>query len=116
MNPDNKHEAVRRFIHLVLYQAQQDQATELIVGAASASEHTPIRYKVGDTWYDISPFPSHIRKDILAELARMAALPAGQFPNEGVLDANFEDVRLRWVVGMISPEAECLLKRVQNGE
>jgi hypothetical protein len=106
--------AVRRFIHLVLFQAQQDHATELVLGATSASGDTPIRYKVEGAWYDMSPFPSHIRPDVIAELARMARLPVGQFPNEGVLDVTFGDVRLRWTVGMTTADGECMLVRVQD--
>lgn len=110
--PESGHEsAVRRFIHLVLFQAQQDGATELVIGAAPASGDTPIRYKVEDTWYDMSPFPSHIRPDVIAEFARMAKFPVGQFPSEGVLDVRFGDVQLRWIVGMTSADEECLLKR-----
>jgi type II secretory ATPase GspE/PulE/Tfp pilus assembly ATPase PilB-like protein len=78
--------AVRRFIHLVLFQAQQDDATELVIGVTPTNGDTPIRYKVGDAWYDMSPFPAHIRRDVVAELAQMAGLPLGQFPSEGVLD------------------------------
>jgi type II secretory ATPase GspE/PulE/Tfp pilus assembly ATPase PilB-like protein len=111
---ESKHDgAIRRFIHLVLFQAQQDQATELVIRVATPSGGTPIRYKVEDTWYDLSPFPSHIRPDVVSELARMAKLPAGQFPNEGVLDVTLGDVRLRWTVGMTSADAECMLVRVQ---
>jgi len=113
--PDSKHEgAVRRFIHLVLLQAQQDAATELIIGTAAISGGTSIRYKVAATWYDMSPFPSHIRRDGIAELSRMARLPVGQFPSEGVLDITFGHVRLRWIVRMTNPDAECMLTRVQD--
>jgi type II secretory ATPase GspE/PulE/Tfp pilus assembly ATPase PilB-like protein len=104
--------AVRRFIHLLLFQAQQDHATELVIGATSASGDTPIRCKVEDTWYDLSPFPSHIRPDVIAELARMAKFPVGQFPNEGVFDVTFGDVQLRWTVGMTSADGECILVRI----
>lgn len=38
---------IRRFITLVLMQAEADRATELVVGVASeGSEGTPIKYKV----------------------------------------------------------------------
>lgn len=105
---------VRRFIHLVLLQAQQDHATELVIGPAPTSGETPIRYKFEDKWYDLSRFPSHIRRDVLAELARMAKFPVGQLPNEGVLDETFGNIRLRWVVVMTSADEECTLVRVQD--
>ena len=106
--------AVRRFIHLVLFQAQQDQATELVIGAAPTSGDTPIRYKVGNAWYDVSPFPSHIRPDVISELVRMARFHTGRIPNEGVLDESFGDVRLRWTVAMTSADGDCKLVRVQD--
>ena|SRR5450631_190095 len=106
--------AVRRFIHMVLLQAQQDQATELVIGIASSTGGTPIRYKVEDTWYDMSPFPSHVRPDVISELVRMAKFHAGQIPGGGVLDESCDDIRLRWIVGMTSADGECMLMRVQN--
>ena len=112
---DSKHESgVRRFIHLVLLQAHQDGGTELVIGATQASGGTPIRYKVGDTWFDVAPFPSQFRRDVIAELARMAGLPAGHFPIEGVLGVTLGDVRLRWIVLMTSADAECILMRFQD--
>jgi hypothetical protein len=106
--------AVRRFIHLLLFQAQQDQATELVVGTALPIEDTPVRYKIGDSWYDMSPFPSLIRAEVVAELARMAKLPVGQFPNEGTLDVSFGNVRLRWIVRITGIDEDCTLVRVQD--
>ena len=104
--------AIRRFIHLILLQAQQDQAMELVIGAAPATQDTPIRYSVEGTWYQMSPFPSHIRPAVVLELARMAKLPPGQFPSEGVLDVTFGSVGLRWTVTMTSVDDDCVLMRV----
>ena len=106
--------AVPRFIHLLLLQAQRDEAAELVIGAASSSGNTPMRCKVRDIWHDLPPFPARIRRDVVAELARMAGLPAGRFPSKGVLDVRFGDIRLRWVVAMTSADGECTLKRVDG--
>jgi len=106
--------AIRRFIHLVLFQAQQDHATELTIGATPPSGDTPIRYKVEDSWYELSPFPSHIRPAVISELVRMAKFHGGQIPGEGVLDEGFGDIRLRWIVAMTSADGECSLVRVQD--
>ena len=106
--------AVLRFVHLLLLQAQQDHATELIIGATPTSGDVPIRYKVEDAWHDLSPFPSHIRPDVIAELVRMAKFHAGQIPGEGVLDESFGDIRLRWIVAIMSADEECILVRVQD--
>src|SRR6266852_1417995 len=51
--------SIKRFTRLLLYSAQGDHATELIV-APSAGTGAPIKYRVGDTWYDLAPPPSHI--------------------------------------------------------
>ena len=107
-------DAVRRFIYLVLLQAQQDRATELSIGVASDGGVPPMRYKVESAWFDLPCFPSHIRTEVVAELAQMAKFPAGQFPAEGVLDECCGDVRLRWIVGMTSADGECMLTRVQD--
>jgi type II secretory ATPase GspE/PulE/Tfp pilus assembly ATPase PilB-like protein len=104
--------AIRRLIHLVLLQAQQELATELIIGIAPQSGGTPIRYKIEDAWYDMSPIPSRIRPDVISELVRMAKFHAGQIPGEGVLDESCGDVRLRWIVAMTSADGECILVRV----
>jgi type II secretory ATPase GspE/PulE/Tfp pilus assembly ATPase PilB-like protein len=112
MNPfvNPRNEAIQQFIRLVLLQAQQDEATELIIGIASPSG-VPIRYKVEGTWHEVPPFPSRIRPDVVSELVRMAGFHAGQIPGEGVLDENFGNIRLRWIVAMTSAEGECMLKR-----
>jgi hypothetical protein len=106
------HGAVRRFIHLVLLQAQQDQATELVIGVASPGGGIPIRYKVEEVWYEMSPFPSHVRPKVVSELVRMAKFHAEQIPGEGVLDERSGDVQLRWTVSMTSADGECMLVRV----
>ena len=104
---------VRRFIRLVLFQAQQDQATELIIGVASPSE-VPIKYKVEGIWYEMSPFPAHIRGDVVSELVRMAKFHAGHIPGEGVLDERVGDVRLRWIVATMNADGECMLVRLPD--
>ncbi len=111
---ESKHdEAIRRFIRLILLQAQQDGATELIIGIRSPGG-VPIRYKVEGTWYEMSPFPSDIRADVVSELVRMAAFHAGQIPGEGVLNESFGDVQLRWIVAMTSADGECMFRRVDD--
>ena len=100
---------IRQFICLVLLQAQKDRATELIIGAAPKTGGTPIRYKVGCTWHEMAAFDSSVRDEVIAKLARMAQLPAGEFPSEGMFEVAFGDVQLRWRVRMTSPANECML-------
>ncbi len=103
---------IRRFINLVLMQADQDCATELIIGAApGGGEGTPIRYKVEGCWYDVSPFPSDIRARVVAELRKMAGLQRARFPLDGVLSVPLETTKILWRVRIASPDAECVLTK-----
>jgi len=102
---------IKRFTFFVLFQAQQDRATDLVVAAASESG-IPIRYKVGGTWHDMSPPPPHIRPGLVAELRRLANLPEGPYPLEGMIDVPFSNGRLRWIVQMTHPDGECTLVRI----
>src|SRR5882762_8748115 len=67
-------DAISRFIWLVMFQAKQDGATELVIAPARDGRDggTPIGYKVDGTWYDMSSFPSQIRAEVITELERMA--------------------------------------------
>ena len=99
---------ITRFILLVLWQAHEDGAPDLVLGVPhSDGSGTPFRYRVEATWYDMSPFPSHIRPSVVAELERMAGL--SRSVREGILDRTLGGVRLRWRVQMTTPEAECML-------
>jgi hypothetical protein len=103
---------IKRFTRLVLFQAQQDHATELTIAPASGAGPA-IRYKVGDTWYDMSPPPDHILPDVIAELGRLAAFTKRPFPKEGIIDEQFGSVRLHWVLRMESAESACVLTAIE---
>ncbi len=105
---------VQRFILLVLARAQADRATELVIGAASSRGDTPIRYRVEGTWYDMSGFPCHIRPALIREIGRLARLPAGRFPSEGIVDTTLGKLRVKWRVTVESMEAECMLRRADD--
>jgi hypothetical protein len=107
--------AIERFVRLVLLQAQQDHATELVIGPASGTG-IPIRYKVDATWYDMGPFPSYIRPGVVAELGRMAELPEGPFPKAGTLRLAFGKVQVRWTVRIKDTEDDCELTRLSPSE
>jgi type II secretory ATPase GspE/PulE/Tfp pilus assembly ATPase PilB-like protein len=103
---------IRRFINLVLMQAEQDCATELLIGAApQGGEGTPIKYEVEGCWYDMSPFPSDIRARVVSELGRMAGLRKGQFPHDGVLSVPLAETRMVWRVRIASLTADCVLTK-----
>ena len=96
-------------------QAEQDCATELVIGVApEGSEGTPIKYKVKGCWYDMSPFPSDIRARVVNELGRMAGLRKGQFPQDGILSVPLAQKRIAWRVCIASPAAECVLTKMDE--
>ncbi len=103
---------IKRFTPLVLFQAQQDHATELTIAAASGAQ-PPIRYKVGDTWHDMSPPPANILPDVIAELGRLAGFTKRPFPKEGIIDVPFGSLRLHWVIRMESANADCILTSIE---
>jgi type II secretory ATPase GspE/PulE/Tfp pilus assembly ATPase PilB-like protein len=84
---------IKQFVRLVLFQAQQDRATELVIDAASGDK-PPIKYKVDGTWYDMSPPPSHILPDVMIELGRLGSLAKGA--KQGEICTAFSGVRLKW--------------------
>ena len=99
---------IKRFTLLVLFQAQQDRASELVL-ASSESEGAPIKYKVGDTWYDMSPPPLHILRGVWMILERLAGFADGTFPKKGTIDVEFSGVRLEWRIEMAGPGTACVL-------
>ncbi len=105
---------IRKFIQLVLFQAYHDRATEIVIGAALPNGGTPIRYKVDNIWYDMNPFPSHIRPNVINELAKMAKFPAGQISGKGFFETRSGSAVLKWVVTIGSAEGECTLERVAD--
>ncbi len=106
-------EPIKRFALLVLFQAQQDHATELTI-APVGGERPSIRYKVGDRWYDLSPPPAHVLPGVVAELDRLAEFGKRPFPKEGLIDVPYSGVRLRWIIRRTSAEADCVLTPVEQ--
>ena len=104
---------IKRFTLLVLFQAQQDRATKLTV-APAARGGSPIKYKVGGTWYDMAPPPAHILPAVVAELGRLAAFANRPFPREGLIDVPYSGIRLRWVIRMTSLEEDCILTPIEQ--
>jgi hypothetical protein len=108
-----REEAIRRLIRAILFEAQYDGATELVIGFASR-KGTPIRYKVEGTWYEMHPFPSRIRPAVVAELGRMAGFPEGSFPKEGLLSEVSDSVLLQWRVRITEAEGDCEFTRASK--
>ena len=109
--PERKREvSIKHFTRMVLLQAQQDRATELVIGPVGDGG-APTRYKVDAIWYDMPPLPAYIRPGVVAELGRMAELPEGPFPKEGILRLAFDGVDVRWRVRIKDVEGDCELTR-----
>ena len=106
-------EPITRFTLLVLFQADQDHATDLTI-PATGSAAVPIRYKVRGKWYDLSPPPEHILPGIVAVLSELAGLSDKPFPREGLIDVPYGGRHLRWVIRIASPDADCVLARVEQ--
>ena len=112
-SPAMNEDPVKRFTLLLLFQAQQDHATELAI-APGGGERPAIRYKVGDAWHDLSPPPSHVPPGVVAELGRLASFTRRPFPKEGLIDVHYSGIRLLWVIRMASADAECILTPVEQ--
>ncbi len=99
---------VKHFTLLVLFQAQQDNAEELVI-APSSDQGAAIRYKIGGRWHDFSPPPPHILPGVIAELGKLAAFSEPAFPKEGTIDVPFSGIRLRWEIRQSAADGECVL-------
>ena len=100
----------KRCTQLILFQAQQDQATELVVRTSG----DPIRYKVAEAWHNWqSPGPEHAAS-IIEQIGRLAGFTKRPFPKEGLIDMPYSGVRLLWVVRMASADGDCILTPVEQ--
>ena len=95
---------IQQMALLILFQAQQDQASELVIASSLAAD-SPVRCKVGNAWHDFAPPPAHIMPNLVAELGRLASLPDGPFPKEGIINVPFAGVQLSWKLRMASAES-----------
>jgi type II secretory ATPase GspE/PulE/Tfp pilus assembly ATPase PilB-like protein len=104
---------IRRFVRLVLFGAQRDHATDVVLAPATDGG-TAIRYKIDGTWHDWSPARSVcLWSRVAAEVERLAGFREGPFPKEGTIDLAYSVViRLRWRIRMTSADAECILTRI----
>src|SRR6266850_3520965 len=66
-----------------------------------------LKYKVGETWHDLSPPPPHIIPQVLTELASLVGLQDRAFPAEGKIDIPLSGTHLRWKVQLSNTDAHC---------
>jgi hypothetical protein len=112
MMPVDPAMVARTFIGLFLFQAQQDNVTELVIGINSSEEKTPIQEKINNAWCKSSFFPAQFRPKLIDALMRLANLPPGQFPCEGIFSLKMGNARIRWAIRIETAEGECQLTRV----
>src|SRR5437016_10591132 len=79
-----KEDGIVSFIRHVLFQAHRAGVRELVIGPIEGGG-TPIKYKLGDTLNQVSAFPARIHPGVVVHLARLAQMPEGPFPKEGLL-------------------------------
>ena len=101
---------VQTFIRAVLLRAEDRRATELIIGASLIHDgDCSVTEKIGGTWHHVSDLSSDFRTRVVAELIRMAALPADQFPFEGQVCVQLKRRQLKWGIEIAEPDAGCVL-------
>jgi len=104
---------INRTTKQILFQAQQDHATELVV-RSSPGTGAAVRYKVADTWHDWASPGSESAAAIIGEIGRLARFSKRPCPKEGLIDVPYSGVRLLWVVRMTSADGDCVLSRVEQ--
>ena len=98
------------FIRVMMLQAEGVRATEILIDAPMIHDgESTITQRIDDTFCHVSTIPAGIRSKILAELLRMAGLPADQFPARGVATLRLKHRQLRWHILVESAGAECHL-------
>jgi type II secretory ATPase GspE/PulE/Tfp pilus assembly ATPase PilB-like protein len=102
-----------KFILLVLYQAQNDGATELVINAA-IGEKKPIQYKVDGNWYELASPPEEVLPGVLSELKQLANL--SESATDGLIDVDFSGTRLRWRVQGAIGKNKVVLQPMEPGE
>ena len=102
---------VQRFVLLVLFQAQEDGATELKI-APNNSAGPAISYQVNGKWHNWAPNPAHILSEAINELLCLAGIEDSPFPKEGLINARCGGHRLDWKIKISSPGDACVLTPV----
>ena len=106
-------DGIKRTTKLILFQAQQDHASELVVRSCPGSG-AAVRYKVAETWHDwTSPGPELVPA-IICEIGKLAAFTKRPCPKEGLIDMPYSGVRLLWAVKVASADGDCILSPIEQ--
>lgn len=106
-------DAIKRTTKVILFQAQQDHATELVV-RSSPGTGAAVRYKVAEKWHDWKSPPPELALAIIAEIGKLADFTKRPCPKEGLIDVPYSGIRLLWVAKMASAEGDCVLSPVEQ--
>ena len=98
---------------LILFQSQQDHATELVIRSRPGTG-AAIRYKVSETWHDWNSPAPELAAAIIEEIGRLAGFTTRPCPKEGLIDVRYSGIRLLWVVKMASADGDCILLPVEQ--
>ena len=106
-------DVIQRTTKQVLFQAQQDHATELVVRSCPRTG-AAIRYKVAETWHDWNSPGPQFAPAIIGAIGRLADFTRRPCPKEGLIDVPYSGVRLLWVARMASANGDCTLTPVEQ--
>ena len=106
-------DVISRTTKLILFQAQQDHATELVVRSSPGSG-AAVRYKLADAWHDWTSPPPELAPAIIDAIGKLATFTKRPCPKEGLIDVQYSGLRLLWVVRMASPDGDCILTPVEQ--
>ena len=106
-------DAIKRTTKVILFQAQQDQATELVI-RSSPGTGAAIRYKVAEKWHDWKSPPAELAPAIIGEIGKLADFTKRPCPKEGLIDVPYSGIRLLWVAKLASADGDCVLSPVEQ--
>jgi len=101
---------IQIFIREMLRQAEEVEATEVLIGAPMIHDgDSTITQRIDGTFYHVSTVPAGFRSSILAHLLRMAGLSEPSFPVHTVATLQLKRRQLKWKLHIDSPDADCQL-------
>jgi hypothetical protein len=106
-------DVIKRTTKLILFQAQPDHATEVVV-RSSPGAGAAVCYKVADTWHDWTGPAPDLAPAIIGEIGKLATFTKRPCPKEGLIDVPYSGIRLLWVVRMASADGDCILSPVEQ--
>ena len=98
------------FIREMLLRAEDVEATEILIPAPMIHDgECIITQRITGTFYHVSTIPAVFRSGVVAQLLRMADLPQGRFPAQGLVTLQLKRRQLRCKIQIESGEADCVL-------